>query len=271
MARDKDTCKNFIVWYKDKFGFTANAATALYDVQMLKTCSTLSKLDNDAVVVICKAISKVTNQSVAKVAATRLKLVCFWIKHQYRTSREIGMTLEALVRVKFEGTINLLRQQKRDKDNRTSENKEPKYTPLTLDTASATKVFDKVKNLLARVRGVAGVPLVYVIRILIIPEDRYDDPPFGDETPSIRPLTWRQRPALLSFQMMPITRESTRPLMPMDRLFPPSSLTPRRFGPFSLHVLASQARGNTSRSLLLTRMGGKPGAPSTIISLGGQD
>jgi hypothetical protein len=85
MARDKDTCKNIIAWYKEEFGFTANAATALHDVQMLKTCSTLSELDNDAVANICKAVSKDPCQSVGKVAMTRLKLVCFWIKHQYRT------------------------------------------------------------------------------------------------------------------------------------------------------------------------------------------
>jgi hypothetical protein len=52
---------------------------------------------------------------------------------------------------------------------------------LTLDTATATKVFDKVKSILARVRGVTGVPLVYVIRVVLIPEEEKDDPPFGDE------------------------------------------------------------------------------------------
>jgi hypothetical protein len=91
------------------------------------------------------------------------------------------MTLKALVRVKSEGTISLLQQQKCDGDNRTSKNNEPKSTPQTLDTSSATKVFEKVKNLLARVHGMTGVPLVYVIRILIIPEDKDDDPPFGEE------------------------------------------------------------------------------------------
>ena len=99
MVRDKDTCENIIVWYKEEFGFTANAATALHDVQMLKTCSTLSELDNDTVANNCKAVSKDTSKSVARVAATKLKLVCFWIKHQYQTSREIGTTLKALVHV----------------------------------------------------------------------------------------------------------------------------------------------------------------------------
>jgi hypothetical protein len=115
MARDKDTRENFIAWYKEDFGFTANAVATLYDVQMLKTCSTLSELDYDAIANICKAVSKDTGQSVAKVAVTRLKLLCFWIKHQYRTSREIGMTSKPLVAVKFE-RISLLQLQKSDKD-----------------------------------------------------------------------------------------------------------------------------------------------------------
>ncbi len=83
--------------------------------------------------------------------------------------------------IKYSGTIDLLRQQKRDKDNWASDNKEPEYTLLTLDTATATKVFDKVKSILARVRGVTGMPLVYVIRVVLIPEEEKDDPPFGDE------------------------------------------------------------------------------------------
>ncbi len=55
------------------------------------------------------------------------------------------------------------------------------YTLLTLDTATATKVFDKVKSILARVHGVAGVPLVYVIWVVLIPEEEKDNPPFREE------------------------------------------------------------------------------------------
>ncbi len=107
MARNKDNHKNFVLWYREEFGFTANAVTALYDVQMLKTCLTLSELVNKAIANICKAVGKDTGQSVAKVAATRLKLVCFWIKHQCLTSQETGTTLKPLVQVKFE-RISLL-------------------------------------------------------------------------------------------------------------------------------------------------------------------
>jgi hypothetical protein len=181
MARDKDTRKNFIAWYSQEFGFTGNAATTLHDVQMRKDAPTLSELDDDAVANICKAISKETGQSVAKIAVTKLKLACFWIRHQIWTSREIGWTQSPLVKVKYTGTIDLLGQQKKGKDNWTSTNKEPEYIPLTLDIATATKVFDKVKSILAQVRGMTGMPLMYVIRVALIPEDKKDDPPFGGE------------------------------------------------------------------------------------------
>ncbi len=54
-----------------------NAVTALYKVQMLKDAKTLSGLDDDAIANICKAVSKDTGQSVAKIATTKLKLACF--------------------------------------------------------------------------------------------------------------------------------------------------------------------------------------------------
>ncbi len=52
---------------------------------------------------------------------------------------------------------------------------------MTLDTAPTTKVFNKVKSILARVHGMTGMPLVYVIRVVLIPEDERNDPSFGEE------------------------------------------------------------------------------------------
>jgi hypothetical protein len=78
---------------------------------------TLSELDNDAIANICKAISKDNGQSVAEIAATKLKLVCFWIRHQHRTSREIHGTQRPIVTIKYSGTIDILQQQKQGKDN----------------------------------------------------------------------------------------------------------------------------------------------------------
>ncbi len=77
--------------------------------------------------------------------------------------------------------INTLRMQKRDEDAWASENKEPNYISITLNTSSATKAFEKVKNLLNRVHGVMGVPLVYVVRRQLVPKDEDNDPPFGEE------------------------------------------------------------------------------------------
>jgi hypothetical protein len=147
MTRNSDTRDNFLLWFIQEFGFNANAATALYDVQVLKDAKTLSELDDVAVANICKAVSKDTGQSVAEIAATKLKFACFWIRHQHRTSREIGVTSRPLVKINYSGAIELLRQQKQDKDNWATD-KEPDYPSLTLDTSTATRVFDKVKTLL---------------------------------------------------------------------------------------------------------------------------
>jgi hypothetical protein len=93
MAPNSDTRENLITWFTNDFGFTRNAATALRDVQALKDALALSRLDDDdAVANVCKAVGKDVGQSIAKRAATKLKLACFWIRHQYRTSREIGDT-----------------------------------------------------------------------------------------------------------------------------------------------------------------------------------
>jgi hypothetical protein len=117
MARDKDTRDNFLAWYSQEFGFTTSTAAALHNVQILKDAKTLSELDNDAIANICKVISKDTGQSVAEIAATKLKLTCFWIRHQIRTSREIGGTGRPLVKIPYSGTIDLLQQQKQNEDN----------------------------------------------------------------------------------------------------------------------------------------------------------
>jgi hypothetical protein len=93
MAPNMDTRENVITWFTREFGFSRNAVTALHNVQALKDAQALSKLDDDdAVANVCKAVGKDVGQSIAEIAATKLKLKCFWVRHQYRTSREIGGT-----------------------------------------------------------------------------------------------------------------------------------------------------------------------------------
>ena len=107
MAPNSDTRPNFIAWFAT-FGFSIDAATALYDGQALTNAQALAELDDDAVANVCKAISKDLGTSVAELAATKLKLVCFWIRHQYRTSRDIGGTQRPLVKIKYSGEIDHL-------------------------------------------------------------------------------------------------------------------------------------------------------------------
>ncbi len=109
MAPNTDTRENVITWFSREFDFSRNAATALHDVQVLKDAQALSKLDdNDAVANVCKAVGKDVGQSVAKIAANKLKLACFWVRHQYRTSREIRGTQRPLVKIEYSGEIDRL-------------------------------------------------------------------------------------------------------------------------------------------------------------------
>ena len=117
MAPNTDTRENIITWFTREFGFSCNAATALHDVQALKDAQALSELDDDdAVANVCKAVGKDVGQSVAKIAATKLKLACFWVRHQYRTSREIRGIQRPLVKIVYSGEIDCLRQQKQEED-----------------------------------------------------------------------------------------------------------------------------------------------------------
>jgi hypothetical protein len=193
MAPNTDTRENVITWFTREFGFRCNAATALHDVQALKDAQALSELDDDdAIANVCKAVGKDVGQSVAEIAATKLKFACFWVRHQHWTSREIGGTQRPLVKIVYSGEIDRLRQQKHEEDQWAAACMEPKYPSLTLDTSTAMKAFDKVRTILGQTRGVTGVMLLYVIRdALVPPEDDNDDPPLGMKTQSSSPLTWR--------------------------------------------------------------------------------
>jgi hypothetical protein len=65
------------------------------------------------------------------------------------------VTANPLVRTKL-ATLNLLREQKRLEDGWAANNKDPEYTTIALDLASAAKAFEKVKTILTRVGGYFG-------------------------------------------------------------------------------------------------------------------
>jgi hypothetical protein len=92
----------------------------------------------------------------------------------------VGVIAKPLVRTIIM-MINLLRMQTHLEDAWASDIKEPNYIIIILDISSAMKAFEKVKTILTRIRGATGVPLVFVMRHQLIPVDKDDDPPFGEE------------------------------------------------------------------------------------------
>jgi len=180
MTRDTDNRPTFIKWYQDVFGFLNQVATALYDDQLFQNAETIAKFGDSKIDYVCRTLRRDSSLPIAELAVTRLKLLAFWVRHQHRTGRVIGGVQNPLVRTDL-ATLNQLKEQKRLEDGWAANNKEPEYVPIALDLASAAKAFEKVKTLLTHIRGMLGVPLVYVIRHLLIPEESDRDPTFGDE------------------------------------------------------------------------------------------
>ena len=179
MTRDTDTRPHFIKWYRDVFGFSNQVATALYDDQLFQNAETIAEFGDSEIDNVCRTLRRDSSLPIAELAVTRLKLLAFWVRHQHRTGRVIGGVQNPLVRTDL-ATLNQLKEQKRLEDGWAANNKEPEYVSIALGLASATKAFEKVKTILTRIRGVLGVPLVYMIRHLLIPEEPDRDPVFGD-------------------------------------------------------------------------------------------
>jgi hypothetical protein len=180
MTRNSDSSPNYIAFYRDVFGFSDRVATALYDDQLFKDAATITKFGDSEIDNVCCTLCRDSSLPFAKLAVTRLKLLLFWVRHQLHTGRVIGGTQNPLVRTEL-NTLNLLKEQKRFEDSWATNNKEPEYTTIALDLASATKAFEKVKTILTHIRGVLGFPLVYVIRHLLLAGLQDDDPAFGED------------------------------------------------------------------------------------------
>ncbi len=74
-------------------------AKALYNEQLLKNKTTLAKLSDSDINSIIHAIRKTL--PIAEIAAARLKLAIFWIKHQDRTQRKVGIPSNPLVKTEL--------------------------------------------------------------------------------------------------------------------------------------------------------------------------
>ena len=153
---------HFIAFFKKVLRVSDFVATALYDQQLLTDAATIAEFGNSEVDSVCQTLRRDSKLPIAELSIARLKLLTFWVRHQQRTGRAIGGPTRHLVRVDL-ADLELLKEQKRLEDGWAANNKEPEYTAIALDLASAAKAFEKVKTLLTRIRGVLGVLLVYVI------------------------------------------------------------------------------------------------------------
>ena len=62
-------------WYKNVFGFTKEVAKALYDEQLLRRNDSISKLNNNKVDNVMRAIRR--HHPIAELSSARLKLAIF--------------------------------------------------------------------------------------------------------------------------------------------------------------------------------------------------
>jgi hypothetical protein len=111
---------------------------------------------------------------------------------------------------------------------------------------------------------------MYVIRVVLIPEEEKDYPPFGDKDTkytSIDMETTAHAPILSNDA--DIYNEDLENLKAYGPFVPTFLTDTKKVGSILLACFGSQVCGNMSRSLLASRTGVKPGIPSTTISLGG--
>jgi hypothetical protein len=108
-------------------------------------------------------------------AVERLKLAAFCIKLYERTSRDLPDWSE----IEQSDLAEVQDQKKIEDDYLSNKDPGPDLKPMSLDVHSAPAAFEKVRIILAAMRGSTGIPLTYVIRLRLVPEDPDDEPRFG--------------------------------------------------------------------------------------------
>ncbi len=121
-----------------------------HNYQLFQDASTITEFGDSEIDSVCCTLRRDSSLPIAELAVTRLKLLTFWIRHQHRTGRVIGGVQNPLVRINL-ATLNQLKEQERLEDSWLANNKEPEYTAIALDLASAAKAFEKVKTILTRI------------------------------------------------------------------------------------------------------------------------
>ena len=169
-----------IAMYVRVLGFKEGAVTALYNDQQITNLNYFRELDDPRIKELCRQIGK-EGHPVSMISQNCLKLLVFWVKHMWRTSRGV----DDLSEVDYHQDIKHLQAQKAFEDS-LDNSKEPNAPKMTLTPATAAASFTQMKTHLAKCRGTTGLPLVYVVRPQLkglhdAPEDGPEDPPpFGN-------------------------------------------------------------------------------------------
>ncbi len=138
-----------ISWMEHTLGFSRVVATELYRGQLLKTWKEFADVRDGDIDRVITAIHGDLKESIAKIAVSRLKLVIYWVKYQVRTNRPfVSREMHHYLSEVETRDFLPLREQKEIVDTWFDTIKEPDYSPLTLDMASAPKVFDKIKTII---------------------------------------------------------------------------------------------------------------------------
>jgi hypothetical protein len=80
--------RDMIAMYVRVLGFKVGAVTALYDDQQITNTDRLRELNNPTIRELCRQIGK-EGHPVSMILQNCLKLLVFWVKHMWRTSRGV--------------------------------------------------------------------------------------------------------------------------------------------------------------------------------------
>ena len=156
-----------VEYYCRTLGFNRTAALSLYEDQGLHESQQLINIGNhDLVDKLCKLVRSETKTSISLRAHQNLAMLVYYLRHRERTSRVVP-TLTSV----YLSDIETLDHHRVVEEDWAKTHKDPDPTPVTLDSLSAAKAFNQMRQILTNMRGVSKAPLAYVIRRRILPPD----------------------------------------------------------------------------------------------------
>jgi hypothetical protein len=121
---------------------------------------------------LCKYVRAEAKTTIALQSCQHLIMLVYYLRHQECTSRAIPNLTDVLI-----ADIEALDHHRMVEEDWVKTHQDPEPTPVTLDTASAAKAFNQMRQILTNMQGVSKVPLAYVVRKRILPPDTGDPKP----------------------------------------------------------------------------------------------